>query len=148
MSGNKNTIGSMIKRFRAINDFTQEELAQKLQISAQTIMEYESGKSEPPFALIKKLHKVLSIPSEILFEESDSIHTYVNSMEDKLVKHIESIEILEKNPGIEKFMKEYTKNSREHLKDKTLKLLDKIIKIPGNERKEKYALLNKVLNGK
>lgn len=148
MSRNKNTIGSMIKRFRAINDLSQEELAEKLQISLQIIMKYESGENEPPFDLIKKLHKVLNIPSEILFEESDSIHNYVNSMEDKLVKHIGSIEVLEKNPEIEKFMKEYAKNSEEHSKDKTLKLLDKIIKIHKNERKEKYALINKLLNSK
>jgi transcriptional regulator with XRE-family HTH domain len=148
MSASSNSIGSLIHRFRAINDITQEELAEKLQLPVQTIMKYESGQAEPPFEIIKKLHKILNIPLEIIFEESDSVHNHVNRMEDKLIKHIRSIELLEKNPDIEKIMKEFAKNPAEHSEDKTLKLLAKIIKLPKNKRKKKYALINKLLSAK
>jgi len=148
MSTGNNSISSLIRRFRAINEISQEELADKLQLPVVMVLNYESGQSEPPFDTIKKLHKILNIPSEILFAENDIMHTHVNRMEDQLLKHIRTIDLLEKNPDIEKIMSEFSKNPGEHTKDKTLKLLAKIMKIPACKRKKKYALITKLLNSK
>src|SRR4030095_116826 len=148
MSTGNNSIGNLVRRFRAINEFSQEELSAKLHLPVENVMKYESGEIEPPFEIIKKLHKILNIPSEILFSENDSVHTHVNRMEDKLLKHLRSIDLLEHNPDIEKIMKEFAKNPGEHTKDKTLKLLAKILKIPGSKRKKKFALINKLLSAK
>jgi putative transcriptional regulator len=58
---------------RAILDITQAELAEKIQVSRQTINTIESGKYVPSTILALKMAKVFAVPVDEIFslEEGD-----------------------------------------------------------------------------
>jgi len=56
-----------IKIFRAIHDITQEELANKLKVSRQTILAIEKDKYDPSLKLALKIAKFFAVPVEELF---------------------------------------------------------------------------------
>jgi putative transcriptional regulator len=56
-----------IKIFRAIHDTTQEELANKLEVSRQTILAIEKDKYNPSLRLALKIAKFFEVPVEELF---------------------------------------------------------------------------------
>lgn len=65
----KNTI----KVERAKKDMTQQDLAEKVQVSRQTINSIEAGKYVPSTVLALKIARVFSVPLEQIFmlEEGD-----------------------------------------------------------------------------
>ena len=63
MGGVKNHI----KRFRALNDFTQNDLATKVGVRRETIVFLEKGKYNPSLELAFKLAKVFDVTIEELF---------------------------------------------------------------------------------
>ncbi|GAB2486109.1 MAG: transcriptional regulator [Cytophagales bacterium] len=60
----KNTI----KVERARQNLTQQDLAEKVQVSRQTINSIEAGKYVPSTVLALKISKVFGVPVEDLFE--------------------------------------------------------------------------------
>ena len=56
-----------LKVYRAMNEITQEDLAQALGVTRQTIIAIENDKYDPSLALAMKLARVLGIPVEELF---------------------------------------------------------------------------------
>ncbi len=58
--------GKLIKIERIKNDFSQEKLAELLNVSMRTISLIESGKQHPKFFLVVKLSKVLNFDLNIL----------------------------------------------------------------------------------
>ncbi|MDQ0198836.1 transcriptional regulator with XRE-family HTH domain [Neobacillus ginsengisoli] len=65
-----NSIGQRIRTCREMLKMTQEELAQKIRVGANTIEKYENGEQIPSTQTILKLSTVLDIPaSELLGQE-------------------------------------------------------------------------------
>ncbi|GMQ23522.1 helix-turn-helix transcriptional regulator [Algoriphagus sp. oki45] len=60
----KNTL----KIERARQNLTQQDLAEKVQVSRQTINSIEAGKYVPSTVLALKISRVFGVPVEILFE--------------------------------------------------------------------------------
>lgn len=60
----KNTI----KVERARKDMTQQDLADKVQVSRQTINSIESGKYVPSTVLALKIARVFNVGLEVIFE--------------------------------------------------------------------------------
>lgn len=62
-----------IKILRVQNDFTQEQLANRVSVSRQTINAVEAGKYNPSTVLALKIANVLKTPVEDIFtlEEED-----------------------------------------------------------------------------
>ncbi len=56
-----------IKVYRAIHDLTQEVLAEKLQVTRQTIHAIEKEKYDPSLELAFKLSYLFGVPIEELF---------------------------------------------------------------------------------
>ncbi|MBZ9570100.1 helix-turn-helix transcriptional regulator [Methanobrevibacter sp. TMH8] len=56
-----------LKEFRAIYDTTQEELANKLEVSRQTILAIEKDKYDPSLKLAIKIAKFFNTTIEELF---------------------------------------------------------------------------------
>lgn len=56
-----------IRIHRAIKGITQEELAQKIAVSRQTVHAIEAGKYVPSTVLALKLAKVFAVPVEEIF---------------------------------------------------------------------------------
>jgi putative transcriptional regulator len=59
----KNTL----KVYRAMNDLTQEALAQKLGVTRQTIVSIESGKYDPSIGLAFKIANLFKVKIEDIF---------------------------------------------------------------------------------
>ena len=60
-----------IKVLRAEHDLTQAQLAQKLQVSRQTINAIEKGKFDPSLPLAFKLSKLFNKAIEEIFDGED-----------------------------------------------------------------------------
>lgn len=62
------TIRNKLKVFRAMHDWTQEELARRVSVTRKTINTIEKGKYVPSTYLALKLAKVFKVPVEELFQ--------------------------------------------------------------------------------
>ena len=56
-----------LKVYRAMNDLTQEALAQKLGVTRQTIVSLESGKYDPSIQLAFKTARLFGVKIEDIF---------------------------------------------------------------------------------
>jgi putative transcriptional regulator len=61
-----------LKVYRAMNDLTQEELADKLEVTRQTINAIEKGKYLPSLDLAFKLAKLFKVRIEDIFIDEES----------------------------------------------------------------------------
>ena len=57
-----------LKVLRAENDYTQADLANKLEVSRQTINAIEKGKFDPSLPLAFKISKLFQLPIEEIFD--------------------------------------------------------------------------------
>ncbi|HHW57528.1 MAG TPA: helix-turn-helix transcriptional regulator [Clostridia bacterium] len=64
---------SNLKKYRLLNNLTQEELAEKVKVRRETIIHLEAGRYNPSLKLALNLAKVLNVKVEDLFsfEEED-----------------------------------------------------------------------------
>ena len=58
---------NQLKVFRAMHDLTQEELADKLQVTRQTVLAIEKGKYAPSLELAFKIAKTFDVNIEDIF---------------------------------------------------------------------------------
>ena len=56
-----------IKRYRQLEDLTQEQLAERVGVRRETIMRLEAGKYNPSLKLAVDISRVLDTPIEELF---------------------------------------------------------------------------------
>ncbi len=61
-------IRNKLKVFRAMHDWTQEELARRARVTRKTINTIEKGKFVPSTYLALKLARVFEVPVEELFQ--------------------------------------------------------------------------------
>jgi len=138
------TIGSIIRYYRIMNDLTQEELAEKINLSYQQIQKYEYNKATPPLDKLTQICKILEIPSEVFFK--DSIRkNLIDRIEFIIEKNYELVKILDDNPELHELIKSYSKN-KSHLKvSDLLKILNDLINLPKEKIELCLAIISKVL---
>jgi putative transcriptional regulator len=68
-----NKMKNHIKRYRALNDFTQNDLAIKVGVRRETIVFLEKEKYNPSLELAFKLSKVFNVPIEEIFFFEDEL---------------------------------------------------------------------------
>lgn len=99
----KKEIGSKIKRLRHKNSLTQEQLAEKLNISTYTLIGIETGKNFMTAQTLQKIVECLGVSLEELFKVEHlrstnelicDIHTIVDSVKDDRDKVEEIYKIL------------------------------------------------------
>ncbi len=61
-------IGIKIRELRTKRDLTQEELAQKLGVTAQAVSRWETGISLPDITMIPLISKTLFVPADVLLD--------------------------------------------------------------------------------
>ena len=66
-------IGSKLKNARNEANFTQEQIAEKLGVSRQTISNWENGKSYPDIINVIKLSDIYSITLDALLKEDENM---------------------------------------------------------------------------
>lgn len=81
-------IGSKIRRLRNQRGFSQEYLADILNISQASLSNLESGKTLPDFNLIRSLCDIFKIEVNELFESKGDI-IFQNNEIDKNIAHVE-----------------------------------------------------------
>lgn len=62
-----------LKILRAERDWTQADLADKLEVSRQTINAIEKGKYDPSLPLAFKFARLFQIPIEAIFEDEAEV---------------------------------------------------------------------------
>ena len=62
-----------IKYYRKLNNFTQEEMATKLNVTRQSYINYESGETEPSFETLKQISKILNTSIDLLLDNKEFI---------------------------------------------------------------------------
>lgn len=62
-----------LKVLRAERDWTQAQLAEKLEVSRQTINAIEKGKFDPSLPLAFKLARLFKLPIEEIFQDGDGL---------------------------------------------------------------------------
>ncbi len=67
----KHKLGSNIKIERIRNDITQEQLAERIDMSVSYVSKLEQGLTSPTAIALYKMSKVLNIPMEKFFEDVD-----------------------------------------------------------------------------
>ncbi len=68
-------MNNRIRDLREKFGFTQQDLAERVRVSRQTIISLENGKYNPSISLAHKISRVFNLPIEqvFLFEEEDVI---------------------------------------------------------------------------
>ena len=61
-----------LKVLRAENDYTQADLAEKLEVSRQTVNAIETGKYDPSLPLAFKIARLFGQPIEQIFDDERS----------------------------------------------------------------------------
>ena len=65
MDKTDNKLGQKIKRFRLINDIRQEDLADKMNVSRATLINYEKGHTAINFDVLDRLKKAFPAFDEL-----------------------------------------------------------------------------------
>ena len=60
-----------LKVLRAERDFTQADLAEKLEVSRQTVNAIETGKYDPSLPLAFKISRLFDLPIEEIFDDEE-----------------------------------------------------------------------------
>ena len=65
---------NQLEELRRQHAIRQEDLAQALGVSRQTVISLEKGKYNPSLALAFKLARYFGLPIEAIFDDSDESH--------------------------------------------------------------------------
>lgn len=65
------TFGEKLKKLRLSKGMTQKDLADKLNVTFQTISKWENNTNEPDFTTLKEISKLFSVSIEYLFSDED-----------------------------------------------------------------------------
>ncbi|WP_261910945.1 helix-turn-helix domain-containing protein [Lentilactobacillus hilgardii] len=66
---NAETIGKRIKKIRIKNQLTQNQLAEKLFVTQQTVARWENDKHQPPITAVQDLAKLFDVDVSYFFGE-------------------------------------------------------------------------------
>lgn len=64
----RHDIHNLVRRYRQMNDMTQQDLADRVRVTRQTILSIEKGNYTPSVALALGLAKVFGTSVEALFQ--------------------------------------------------------------------------------
>lgn len=89
-------IGAKVTEFRLSKKFTQAQLAEKLNVSVETISRMERGVSFPSLKTLENLSRALNVPLKSLFDFIDEERPKNPSFERELSKLIVFLRTLRK----------------------------------------------------
>lgn len=96
-------IGNFITECRKEKNLTQEELAEKLEVSSKSISRWENGTTKPDYSKLKKLCKELDINvNELLSGEKIEERDYMKKAEENFINLKKNVD---KTLGVLKFIR-------------------------------------------
>lgn len=118
-------IGQKVRRIREEKQWTQEFIANKLEISQNTYSKIESGSIKLTIDRISELSKILDVPIEdMLSDDTKTFHLNNNHIEKFYIENLQ-----EENKGLVQSLKDQVK----YLQEENQRLL-KLIEISLNEK--------------
>lgn len=105
----KPKLSEVLLKYRELNHFTQQFVAEKIGITRSAYTYYETGKTEPSMETLRLLQRLLGIPTEAFFppERRRGQLTFSDSSKPKRISALEADIILPRTMG------ELTKDERE-----------------------------------
>ncbi len=79
-------IGKTIRRLRKERGFSQEELAEKLNISAQAVSKWENGRGVPDVFLLAQLARELCVSADVLLGVTEDKDAYLLNILDEIYR--------------------------------------------------------------
>lgn len=106
------TLGQKIYELRTGQGMTQEELAEQMGVSRQSVSKWESDSATPELEKIKLLSKLFGVSLQELLSEQptnpgadyENLQEKISSMEERLAHMEASMEKLSKKPGMKLFL--------------------------------------------
>ena len=89
---NQNALGEVIRRYRKQKGMTQDALAQELNVTAQSVSKWETGRSLPDASIMLDLCAVLGITVNDLLSGEVIMENYNKEMEKKIVELVKQKE--------------------------------------------------------
>ena len=91
-------LGDKIVELRKLNNMTQSDLGNALNISPQAVSKWERNISQPDFDTIKKMSKIFNVSITEFSEDEDlKSETIINDNEEDIIRKINYIKILLKH---------------------------------------------------
>ncbi|WP_261133037.1 helix-turn-helix domain-containing protein [Bacillus sp. Marseille-Q3570] len=84
----KKLIGKRIRKCRLDNNFSQDELANKLKMKRSNVANYESGRVVPPGNVLIEMSQVFNVTTDYLLGSTNDPYTNV-SLDDNDLKQIQ-----------------------------------------------------------
>lgn len=84
------SIGERIRAARIRSGFTQEELAEKLNLSRSAVAKYEADEIEPKLSNLVALAKVLHVSTDYLLAMSGEEDGIANRVADRVIQLVET----------------------------------------------------------
>ncbi|WHY71281.1 helix-turn-helix domain-containing protein [Fictibacillus enclensis] len=84
----KKLIGTRIKKCRQENEFSQEELAQKLDMKRSNVANYESGRVVPPGNVLLEMSNIFNVTTDYLLGSTNNPYSNI-SLDDNDLKQIQ-----------------------------------------------------------
>jgi transcriptional regulator with XRE-family HTH domain len=138
------SIGDVIKQYRTLKGLTQEQLAELLNVSYQTVQKYEYGKSTPALETLILISEILKIPIDV-FIKQDLREDLLVRIESDITKNHELVMIIKESPELREIIRFYSK-SKSSLKDvNILEILRSISKLPQSKRDSYIEIVNRLL---
>ena len=92
------SLGERLYELRKKKGLSQEEVAEKLNVTRQSVSKWETGKCMPDLSLFPELCKVLDITiNDLISGEKVDNEKYINTLEVNMVKLADSLKKKRKN---------------------------------------------------
>lgn len=92
--------GQILKMQRKQKKMTQQQLAQKLNVTVTAISKYESNTALPPFEAVRTLATIFNVSTDVFYgiEQKETISTY--NLSDEQVKIVQELTTAFRNHNI------------------------------------------------
>ena len=93
-------LNERIKELRLLHGLNQVELAKKLDVSKQSISNWENDNIQPSIDMLIKISRLFSVSTDYLLGEDSRIYMEVSNLTKQQVQHIQQIinDICKNNP--------------------------------------------------
>lgn len=83
--------GEILKRQRKLKKLTQQQLAEKLNVTVTAISKYENNMAMPPFETVRSLAIIFNVSTDVFYgtEKREIISTY--NLSEKQVKIVQNL---------------------------------------------------------
>lgn len=97
-------LGQNVKRYRLEKGLTQEQVANKIDLTRTSIVNIEQGRQHPPIHILLDLAKALGILISDLIPKEEEFEVAAN-LEDYIPKNVSSGDVEKLTSFLEKFLK-------------------------------------------